>query len=52
MAVNIKIDDSELRKSLSKLSEFPKEIPKATNAALNRSFRRIFNKVRGSSSNS
>ncbi|MBS5982295.1 MAG: phage tail protein [Clostridium butyricum] len=36
MAVNIKIDDSELRKSLSKLSEFPKEIPKATNAALNR----------------
>lgn len=36
MAVNIKIDDKELKKAVSKLSSFPKEIPKATAAALNR----------------
>ncbi len=36
MAINIKIDDSELKKAVSKLSSFPKEIPKATASALNR----------------
>lgn len=36
MGINIKIDDGELKKSVKKLSAFPKEIPKATSAALNR----------------
>lgn len=36
MAINLKIDDKELKKAVSKLSSFPKEIPKATSSALNR----------------
>lgn len=36
MSINIKIDDKEVRKAISKLSKFPKEIPKVTSAALNR----------------
>lgn len=36
MAINLKIDDSELKKAVSKLSNVPKEIPKATAAAINR----------------
>lgn len=36
MAVNIKIDDKQLKQTVKKLSAFPKEIPKATASALNR----------------
>ncbi len=36
MAINIKIDDKELKQTIKKLSAFPKEIPKATVSALNR----------------
>lgn len=36
MAINIKIDDQELKKSVKKLCQFPNEIPKATSSALNR----------------
>lgn len=36
MAVNIKIDDKQLKQTVKKLSAFPKEIPKATVSALNR----------------
>lgn len=36
MAVNLKVDDRELKNTIRKLTAFPKEIPKATSAALNR----------------
>lgn len=36
MPVSIRIDDSQMKKTLAKLSEFHKEIPKATSAAINR----------------
>ncbi|MBN1071152.1 hypothetical protein DVV81_08210 [Clostridium botulinum] len=36
MAINLKIDDSELKKAVSKLNNVPKEIPKATASAINR----------------
>lgn len=36
MAINIKIDDKELKQAIKKLSAFPKEIPKATSSAINR----------------
>ena len=50
MAINLKIDDKELKKAVSKLSSFPKEIPKATSSALNRTIiftrKRVNQKVR------
>lgn len=46
MAINIKIDDKELKKAVSKLSNFPKEIPKATSAALNRTITFVTKKVK------
>ena len=36
MAINLKIDDSELKKAVSKLGNFPKEMPKAAASAINR----------------
>lgn len=36
MAVNIKIDDREIKNTLKKLDKFPKQVPKAASAAINR----------------
>ena len=36
MAVNIKIDDKEIKKTLKNLDKFPKQVPKAASAAINR----------------
>ncbi len=36
MANVIKIDDRELKKAVEKLSQFPKQMPKATSSAINR----------------
>lgn len=46
MAITIKIDDKELKRTVSKLSRFPKEIPKATSAALNRTITFVTKKVK------
>jgi hypothetical protein len=46
MAINLKIDDKELRKAVKKLSAFPKEIPKATNSALNRTITFVNKKIK------
>ncbi|MBN1077709.1 phage tail protein [Clostridium botulinum] len=46
MAINIKIDDKELKKTVLKLSKFPNEIPKATSAALNRTISFVTKRVK------
>ncbi|MBN1039026.1 hypothetical protein DVW12_09960 [Clostridium botulinum] len=46
MSINIKIDDKELKQAVKKLSAFPKEIPKATNAALNRTITFVNKKIK------
>lgn len=46
MSISLKIDDTELKKAVKKLSAFPKEVPKATNAALNRTITFVNKKIK------
>lgn len=46
MSINIKIDDKALKKTVSKLSSFPKEVPKATSSAINRTITFVTKRVK------
>lgn len=46
MSISIKIDDKALKKTVTKLSSFPKEIPKATSSAINRTITFVTKRVK------